>query len=448
MPCSLMNALACVLLAAEPGGTVSLHYSGELVSDARDQRGTVVKEFDVDVVLRTDAPGRTTSVFLVDELSGSSVAWPERFGKIETSTDSETAAGPVVRVLYRHRESPHLLAVRVPVFPATTRLGEGAVWSDATGNYEVIRRRNIDDRDCWSVRTSPPRGRETVLDVEAGSGLIVSGTRKLTMGQGEPFELRWRLVRESEFSGDAATRAWAVADSLLVLQAQLARENMADSPLLTPEQLDACDAAVPEIRALAADTPFARFATLIERDVQAQRQRAMSVAELAERYVGRPAPEFGLVDLNGEAISAERLAGKTVVLHFWDYRNEAFREPYGQVGYLDFLMTRHQARGLVVIGVAANPQLRNVDGAGAAIRSARKLKSFMNLGYDIAADSDGKVLKAFGDPTRFDAALPLWVVIGPDGNVAHYKTGYYEIDRERGLKELDEVVSNLAPENR
>ncbi len=159
--------------------------------------------------------------------------------------------------------------------------------------------------------------------------------------------------------------------------------------------------------------------------------------------VGSKAPDFELTGLDGELIPAAALQGKTLVLHFWEYRDEPLEEPYGQIGYLDFLLNRHSTDKLAVYGVAVDRRLRDPATASAAARSVRRLKSFMNLGYDIAADRDGKLLKAFGDPTQFDATLPLWVIIGPDGKVVHYRTGYYEIDRERGLAEIDAIVTGL-----
>jgi hypothetical protein len=37
--------------------------------------------------------------------------------------------------------------------------------------------------------------------------------------------------------------------------------------------------------------------------------------------------------------------------------------------------------------------------------------------------------------------LPLFVVIDPDGRIAHYFVGCYEVERDAGLKQLDEAVS-------
>ena len=69
----------------------------------------------------------------------------------------------------------------------------------------------------------------------------------------------------------------------------------------------------------------------------------------------------------------------------------------------------------------------------------KKLMEFMNLGYDVAVD-DGTLLGQYGDPRTLGSPLPLWVVIGHDGKVAHYHIGFYDITPNEGLKLLDEAV--------
>jgi peroxiredoxin len=347
--------------------------------------------------------------------------------------------------MYLHRELPNLLEVTLPLFPQPSRLADDAEWSEGDYRFNVVRRRTVDGRECWQVDATPTgRGRGYSVDVEQSSGLIVAGTQRLTLGQGEPFELTWRMEEHGPLDEGAADRARAAAELLLSLQSELGRSGQSDSPALSSAQLEICRARLEPLTAAAAETPFARLAAVINRDVQAQFQRATSVAELAARLIGKPAPAFTLTGFDGRTIPADEYRDKTVVLHFWDYRDEPLEEPYGQIGYLDYLLTRHGKKGVVVYGVCIDRRLRDPAAAAMARRSAQKLKSFMNLGYPIMADNDGSVLKAFGDPTQFDAELPYWVVIGPDGVVAQFKTGFYEVDRERGLKELDEAVTELT----
>ena len=86
-----------------------------------------------------------------------------------------------------------------------------------------------------------------------------------------------------------------------------------------------------------------------------------------------------------------------------------------------------------------NRRLAEAGERDAVVRSVRRLANFMNLTYPLLLD-DGAAIKAFGDPRLVGAELPLYVVIGRDGKVVHYKAGYYEVDRLEGLKELNGVL--------
>ena len=144
---------------------------------------------------------------------------------------------------------------------------------------------------------------------------------------------------------------------------------------------------------------------------------------------------------NGSTIPAADIQGKVVVLHFWEYRNENVLEPYGQTGYLEFLNHDMKRKKLVVkvIGVNVDPRVAERENSGAAIQSMRKFKEFMNLEYDVAVD-DGTILGQYGDPRTLGSPLPLWIVIGHDGKIAHYHIGYYTIKPDEGLKQLNEAV--------
>ncbi len=58
-----------------------------------------------------------------------------------------------------------------------------------------------------------------------------------------------------------------------------------------------------------------------------------------------------------------------------------------------------------------------------------------------ANESSSTMERVLAVPARHVVALPLWVVIGKDGKVVHYRTGLYQVDVNRGLKELDAVVA-------
>jgi hypothetical protein len=74
-----------------------------------------------------------------------------------------------------------------------------------------------------------------------------------------------------------------------------------------------------------------------------------------------------------------------------------------------------------------------------------KLLAFMNITYPVLLD-DGRLLKKFGDPRAVGGQLPLFVVVGPDRKIAHYFVGCYPVDRDAGLKQLDEVLARTLKE--
>lgn len=443
MPTLIDVILAMCAVSAAP--TTELQYAVTFSRVDRSGEKLEVKDFEVTFLDSSDDGNVHNVLFLTSESGANAVAWPERFGTITNQFDPAQEAGSSAQVLYRYEERAHLLSIPDPVFEHRAELAEAAEWSTAANRYRVVGQPQIADRPHWEVEIdSTRRGGAMTVIVDPESGLIRSGKRKVTLGQGVPFELSWELLTSRELSADEATRTAEAAEGLLKLQTSLEREEDGAQTVLSPAQLDATAAVIDSLQQQSADTPFAPLVKFIARDLRDQRERADSVAELAKKFVGQSAPEFLLTAPDGKPLDAQSYKGKTLVLHFWDYKDEPLEEPYGQIGYLDFLLNRHPSETLAVYGVAVDRRLQDPATSGAAARSIRRLKSFMNLGYDIAADRDGKLLKAFGDPTRFDAALPLWVVIGPDGKVAHYRTGYYEIDRELGLAEIDAIVSELS----
>jgi peroxiredoxin len=146
-----------------------------------------------------------------------------------------------------------------------------------------------------------------------------------------------------------------------------------------------------------------------------------------------------LQDLSGKAVAPDDFKGKVTVLHFWEYKDSPLEEPYGQVGYLDFLYRKRKAAGVQVFGVAVDPRAADASQLRAATAGAKKLQSFMNLSYPILLD-DGSALKKFGDPRPAGAKLPVFVVLDARGKVVLYQVGHFEVNRDRGLEELDAAI--------
>jgi peroxiredoxin len=290
-------------------------------------------------------------------------------------------------------------------------------------------------------------GRKRTLWVEKGTPLVVALEERVFMGQGDEFSLRMQLESLQNLEAEQLAKIRQPLDLLLKLQADLQRGENEQTAELTDAQLAAAKKVVPEIEKAAEETPFSRLAAVISRDVKLQLQRTDEVLQLAKKFVGQPAPAFTLELIDKKQLGAKDLEGKITVLHFWEYQGEPLIEPYGQVGYLDFLYSRRRKLGVQVLGVAVDERFGQKEKASPALRSVHKLQSFMNLAFPIGVDG-GELLAKFGDPRRAGAKLPLWVVIGPDGKVAHYSVGFYKINPDEGLRELDEVVVKLIKEQR
>ncbi|MCA9203205.1 MAG: hypothetical protein KDA59_09175, partial [Planctomycetales bacterium] len=176
-------------------------------------------------------------------------------------------------------------------------------------------------------------------------------------------------------------------------------------------------------------------------DAKAQKNRTSAVDAMKKNAVGQEIGPLKLTDFTGKPLDAELTKDKVVILHFWSYQDAPLEEPYGQIGYLDFLNRRIDDAPITILGVVVNDRLAEGQRAS-AVQGAKRLRSFMNLGYTIVLD-DG-ALKQLGDPRVADAKLPLFVVIGRDGKVLEYHVGNYEVDRDRGLKQLEDVAKSAA----
>jgi hypothetical protein len=216
---------------------------------------------------------------------------------------------------------------------------------------------------------------------------------------------------------------------------------------LTEAQIATLKQELPKIAAASRSTPLAAIAVAAQSDAQGQKNRAGAAAALRDAALGMPVVqslgEGKLSDLGGKPLAAADLAGKVVVLHFWEYRDTPLEEPYGQVGYLDYLSRRRAADGVAVYGVHVDSRLADESTRRAAISSARKLQGFMNLSYPIVLD-DGALLKRLGDPRPAGGKLPLFVVLDKQGKIVEYRPGLYDVKANDGLTELDAVITKAA----
>ena len=448
----LQGVLSVSLLTSSlgDGPATELRYSGTLTQMGRDSSDAPVKRFTVYCLVVNRDAGRRNLTFLVDENGGGGWPWPERFGVIELDQSNKPTNRKRVRLLHNHDNNLNPITIRQPIFEFADKLKTGAKWNAGKNAFEVLRSRKIKDHDCWVVEVSTNFGRTQTLSIDKQSHLIVSAEQRVFMGQGDRFSLKFKLESTKKLDARGLSRLQKPVATLAKLQRDLNRaENQQRKPDLTDKQLETAAAVLQQLVAETEQTPFARYASVIRRDVKSQQQRETDVGGLAKKFVGARAPKLMLETLGGKIISPKDNEGKIVVLHFWEYRGKPLEEPYGQVGYLDFLNNKNRKRKLDVniYGVAVDKRFAAPATRSAALRSVRELQKFFNLGYPITLD-DGRLIGQFGDPRRIDAKLPLWVVIAADGKIAHYSTGFYNIKPDEGLKQLEAVIVRLVKKQR
>ena len=424
---------------------LELRYAGTLAKVGRNGAEQPLKKFTLYSVVTKQGDGKRLA-YLTDERGGGSWAWPERFGTLNLNPKNTAADGSTIRVLADHEGVPHPINVRQPLFEFAEKLGDDGDdveddWTSGQSSYEVAEEtKKLKDRECYVVRVSTNNGRKQRLWVsKADKTLVVAAEQQVFMGRGEEFLLKLELESTKPVDAGAFEKLNKPLQTLLDLKSQINRPDGETKTELNADQIATAQKVIAALEKQAEGTPFATLAAVVSRDVKAQSQRTDDVDSLSKKFVGQVAPEFELTTLDKKTVSSKDLAGKIVVLHFWDYEGEPLAEPYGQVGYLDFLGNKRKKFGIEVVGVAVNESFADGAKANGALRSVRKLREFMNLSYPIGID-DSTLLAKFGDPRKLGAKLPLWVVINPDGKIAHYQVGFYAIKPDEGLRPLDEAV--------
>ena len=444
--CMLASAAAAPQgsLAGHPG--VELQYRGTLTQLSRGGDSNEVKQFDLYVLARPAGDGHRC-FYSVTERGGGGWAWPERSGEMLLNDANRLVEGRPAHVLHTHDGTKYPVEIAQPLFLFADRLEEGRTWASGSLAYEVEKKTAIRKQDCWQVTAKDRFGRGQTFWIEENGSLIVAAERRVFMGRGDEFQLRIELTSQRNLTDDSLDVVAGSVDGLLSLSRELKRNNGETRPELSDAQIKTSLAALPGLVESAEKTPLKSLVTSIVRDVQAQSDRSGDLENLAKKFVGKPAPEYSLTTLTKETISNATQKDRITVLHFWSYQGEPLEEPYGQVGYLDYLKNKRGRLGVDFVGIAANEEFGKTETAGAALRSVRKLRDFMNISYPIATD-EGTQVKKFGDPRALGASLPLWVVIGSDGKIAHYHVGFYSIKPDEGLKPLDEVLVELIRKQR
>ncbi len=414
-----------------------LQYAGTLFQQTKAGE-TEVKTFSLYALTLVDENGKPQIAYQLEERGGGNWGWPEQFGLLPPTDLTATKSLPI-RLLHTHEEQQYSLPIRSPIFEFREKLALPASWTDGQREYVVTRKRNMKNREGLQVEVSSNLGRRQTIIVETATGILLSLDEKVVIGRGDEFRLKMELQSQKQLAEPELAKNRRALDLLREIQLGLGRTGEQKVVELTIDQLKSIQKELPRIQKEAEATSWSRFVASIARDLQQQQKRLDGVAGMQKKLVGQDAPKWNLKLVDGTTFSSSDARDKVVVLHFWQYRGEPLSEPYGQIGYLDFLNNKRKKLGVRVVGVNVDERFAGTENKGAATRSMKKLLEFMNVGYEMAID-DESTLAEFGDPRVLGAPLPLWIVIGHDGKVAHYHTGFYDIKPDEGLKQLDDAV--------
>lgn len=435
----LTVAFAPLVVSAEPAlvaGT-QLQYRGSIEPQAEQPDGGS-KSFDLTLWILSKNDGGADVAWLVNEQGRGELPWPLRFGRTHVDAQWRSALGPAL--LYDRGEGRNIVAIPWPLLVPDKPLAVDAAFSEGKLEFHVDREKKVAGKPAWLISVRDPFGPKRTINLEKDSPLVLSVTEKLTLGRGDVYQLKLELAGREQLAGAHLEALLGAVDKLTALAGKLNVPASSQEVEWKSEQLALLREQLPPLVEAAVATPLAKLVEGAKRDFELQSGRSSAVDDMAKKFVGQSVADFSIKQLAGPGVSQEDLKGKVTVLHFWDYRDEPLKEPYGQVGYLDFLNHRRQANGVRVFGVAVDGRLAEEKTQAAAQRSVRKLKEFMNLSYPLLLDSGG-LLKQFGDPRVVGASLPLFVVLGPDLKILHYHVGTYNVHQDQGLKELDDVVS-------
>lgn len=422
------------IVEAMPDGEIQYStFSGSLIQPGEGD-GEILRRFEADLYT-----GGGEHFFSVTDDLRSGCPWPDSFGL----TGPAVAADKVQpHLVYNYDGTVYLINLPPLVTALPAAIAPNTTWEHAGWQMTAVEEKTLDGSTVWIVDARERRGRQQSLTVEASSGITLRAESDVFMGQGDQFRLTLTRASSKQLEPALGAQVSELKGQLLSLQSALKRRPDSHGYELSQRQVDDVLAGVEQTTRLSKGTPLEDLVRRMRTDAEQQQKRLISVASRANELMNSDSPAFVLDLVSGTKLDSTSLRGKTVVLHFWDYRDAPLSEPYGQTGYLEFLFNQKKKMNVEVVGVSTNPDLQTAENIGRGRRSARKLSEFMNLTYPIGHDN-GDLLKSFGDPRDSKGQLPLWIVVNPEGKIAHYHAGFYEVDASQGLKELEAVLSEL-----
>ena len=398
------------------------------------------KTFDLTLWISSTGPNMAEMFWLIKERGHGAWPWSERFGRLALDGRWRSSGrGP--SILYEREDGRSVVPIVLPILMAKKKLAAGAAWKDDNLALTVEKSEKHGDHDGWLVNVRDPFGMKRSLVVDQKSPIVLAMTERVVMDKGKEYELKLAMIDRQQAVGDETSRMQTAFMALVALRNKLNHALGSQEVEWKAAELVVLREQLPKLEELASGTPLEGLVATAKRDVELQMSRGDALAELSKSYLGKSAPSFSAERLDGgPSFTDADLKGHVTVLHFWDYRDEPLKEPYGQVGYVDFMRSKQKDQKVQILGVAVDGRLADEVSRVSGLRSIKKLRDFMNLSYPILLDS-GPILKQFGDPRVVGGTLPLFVVIDQQGKIVHYHVGHCQVHQDQGLKELDEVVT-------
>jgi len=410
-----------------------LLFTGSLVK-AGDDEGDILRRFEVQLLTT-----KQNHFFHVIDDARHGCPWPESFGRTGPEVGEDSVQPHLV---YNYDGHAYVIGLPPLIVALPESIEPDATWEQAGWKMTAIEQRSVENSPAWIIEARERRGRQQTLTVSSSTGITLRAEADVFMGQGEQFQLTLNQTSRKHLDHLVADACNALQGQLLALQGTLKRRPDSHLSELSARQTADVTAALDQCSMLAKGTPLELLVKQMKTNAEQQQKRLASTETRAAELKNSDAPKFRLSLMDGSTLESSGLAGKTIILHFWDYRDAPLSEPYGQTGYLEYLFNQKGKMNVTVVGVSTNPDLQSKDNLNRGRRSVRKLSEFMNLSYPVGHD-DGSLLKSFGDPRDTRGQLPLWIVIDAEGKIAHYHAGFYEVDAALGLKDLEAVLSDL-----
>ena len=419
-----------------------LVYQGTMVPDDGDAT-TSTKEFKITVV-RDSVDNGGVLHWTIKENGRGELSWIAQFGiskwidgnGINLQSSRTSLANPLI--LFNSENHTSLIPLALVQIADGGKINMDTVWKQGALSYRVIEREQMNGKSYWRVLGFNSFGTKRTVWVSS-DGVINRLEERVTVGQGERHTLEYRLVKRESLSDAAREKMVAAFAAFTNLRDQLELDLPSKEVVWDDRQLKLLRAQSDKLIEVAKTTPLAGLSLIAKKDVQSQNGRRGGVAALMTRALGQVVTATGFELYRGSGFDDASLKGKVTILHFWDYKDSPLSPPYGQVGYLDFLSRKYADKGLQVVGVVVRPELEDPTQRTRVRASTRKFASFMNLSYPVVADIQNYIGE-LGDPRRAGAKLPLFVVLDKSGKVVHYKVGFYEVDRQVGLRVLHDLV--------